>query len=91
MSVALASFGKLLCVGLVCLRSEQLCLLPVARDAIALEVRKVGGKWGTATAVPDNPRLDDSDTGPWAEPTNGLHAGALAATKMGSTAGRDLA
>ena len=44
-----------------------------------------------AVAVADNARLDHGDTRPRLEPMNGLHAGALAATQMGSTAGRDLA
>src|SRR3546814_14543865 len=79
MPVVLSPLGEGLGIGRLRLRPEQLRLLPVPGDALALPVVVVGGERRRASAMPADARLDDRVAGSAGQDTVGLPGRARAA------------
>src|SRR3546814_2224639 len=77
MPVVLSPLGEGLGIGRLRLRPEQLRLLPVPGDALALQVVEVGGERRRASAMPDDARLDDRVAGSAGQEPVGLQGRAL--------------
>src|SRR3546814_10711127 len=91
MPVVLSPLGEGLGIGRLRLRPEQLRLLPVPGDALALQVVEVGGERRRASALPDDARLDDRVAGSAGQEPVGLQGRALAASEAGAVSRADLA